>query len=341
MRNNDKCCIVGHYSLQVHVMGTRQKSEMTENGGKNPRGPYLQYLSNSSVRNVPRATRHRWNKKAKVTSDSQECELEGIISINQNFLGAIGPETELLNDDATTSSGCYLPEQDSSDPFTEVMVFEPTWSASNDDELRTVYSVEEFLLMTEEPALFTHDGRPDMYDHEVSFADDFHDDTEVLYEEDIDQKNSNEQYANSEESSHEKSNQPIYPGCRLSLEISMLLIVTFCIRHALTGVALADLLTLIELHCLLPNHFAKSTKLLRDFFGQLKIPIEFHYYCSFCQEYFGTQKPACCSNAACLCDFEKKRSELQYFIVIPFVIQLQAIIGGEFNLNIKPVLLFQ
>ena len=101
----------------------------------------------------------------------------------------------------------------------------------------------------------------------------------------------------------------------------MLLIVTFCIRHALSGVALSDLLTLVELHCLLPNHCAKTTKLLREVFGKLKSPIELHYYCSFCQEYFGTKKPSCCSNTACLLDSEKKRSELQYFIIIPFITQ--------------------
>ena len=103
----------------------------------------------------------------------------------------------------------------------------------------------------------------------------------------------------------------------------MLLIVTFCIRHALSGVALSDLLTLVELHCLLPNHCAKTTKLLREVFGKVKSPIELHYYCSFCQEYFGTQKPSCCSNTACLLDSEKKRLELQYFIIIPFITQCE------------------
>lgn len=166
-----------------------------------------------------------------------------------------------------------------------------------------------------------------VYDHEVSFADDFLDVTEMLTEEEIDEKNTNEEYSNCEESS--QCNETLYRGCCLSFEINVLLVVTFCIRHALSGVALADFLTLIELHCLLPSKCAKTTKLLRDFFGKLKSPIELHYYCLYCQEYFGTRKPKCCWNAACLCDFERKGSHLQYFIVIPFVTQLQAIIKGK------------
>ena len=115
------------------------------------------------------------------------------------------------------------------------------------------------------------------------------------------------------------------------LETSVLLIITFAVRHALSGVALTDLLSLIELHCLLPNNCAKTTKLLRDFFGKLKNPIEFHYYCSFCQQYFGTQKPVRCSNAARLLDFDKKGSQVPYFIVIPFLHQLQALIRGRWT----------
>ena len=111
--------------------------------------------------------------------------------------------------------------------------------------------------------------------------------------------------------------------------VIMLLIMTFALRHALFGVALADLLTVIELHCLLPNQCAKTTKLLHEFFGKLKNPIELHCYCSFCQQYFGEQKPSKCTNAACGLDFNKKGSQVLYFIVIPIINQLQAVIRGK------------
>ena len=41
----------------------------------------------------------------------------------------------------------------------------------------------------------------------------------------------------------------------------------------------------------LPNFCANTSKLLRDFVKKLKSPIELHYYCCFCQEYFGPEKP--------------------------------------------------
>lgn len=302
---------------------------MADNRGKR-RGPYLQYLSDSTSRNVPRTTKHRWSKKSKLTSDSQECEwLERSFteSETRNDFSTISPQSEHDKDADIASSSSpfgelYSCEQEPSGPTVEVHGVESTCFVNSWGEFGTLHSVAEMELMTEEPALFTSGNRcQDVYDHEVSFADDFPDVTEMLTEEEIDEKNTNEEYSN--------CNQSLYPGCRLTLEISMLLIVTFCIRHALSGVALADLLTLIELHCLLPNKCTKTTKLLRDFFGKLKSPIELHYYCLYCQEYFGTRKPTCCSNAACLCDFEKKRSQLQYFIIIPFVIQLQAIIKGK------------
>ena len=57
--------------------------------------------------------------------------------------------------------------------------------------------------------------------------------------------------------------------------------------------------------------------------------LQLHYYCSFCHEYCGTEKPTTCANTACLLDFTKKGSHLHYFIVIPFLNQLQAIIRGR------------
>ena len=102
------------------------------------------------------------------------------------------------------------------------------------------------------------------------YADNFPDFVEMLAEEETDGKNTNEECNNNNESSDDNSNQHLYLGCRLSLGISMLLVVMFCVGYALSGIALADFLPLIELHCLLPNQCAKSTKLLCDFFQEIE-----------------------------------------------------------------------
>ena len=127
------------------------------------------------------------------------------------------------------------------------------------------------------------------------------------------------------------SGTPLFEGARLTLGVSMLLVITFAMRHSITGVALADLLLLIEVHLISPNYFGQSMKLLRDFFKRLKNPIEFHYYCSFCYEYIGAKRhPEHCTNKHCLQDFSKKGS-LAYFIVVPIINQLQSLLASKYQ----------
>lgn len=125
------------------------------------------------------------------------------------------------------------------------------------------------------------------------------------------------------------NDSPLYAGSPVTFSVSLLLIITFAMRHNLTGLALVDLLTLINVHLLVPNCFAKSTAVLNDFFRQLKKPIEYHYYCSFCYQYIGLQKISCCSNKHCLKDFSKKCA-LAYFIVLPLVVQLNSLLASMY-----------
>ena len=130
--------------------------------------------------------------------------------------------------------------------------------SNSGDEFETE-RVEGLMSMSDDPALFTDFVKED--DRDISYADDFPDVVEMLGEEETDEKNTDEESDNDSESSDDNSNRPLYPGCRLSLGISMLLVVTFCVRHALSGVALADLLTLIELHCLLQGYHTTLQRL--------------------------------------------------------------------------------
>ena len=121
---------------------------------------------------------------------------------------------------------------------------------------------------------------------------------------------------------------PLYAGSAVTFSASLLLIITFAMRHNLSGFALADLLTLIKVHLVVPNCFAKSTAVLNRFFRQLKKPIEYHYYFCFCYQYIGLKKTSCCSNKYCLADFSKKGA-LAYFIVLPLVAQLQSLLASK------------
>ena len=93
----------------------------------------------------------------------------------------------------------------------------------------------------------------------------------------------------------EGEEKSLYHGARITLGVSLLLIITFAMRHQLSGTALMDLLTLIDRHLITPNCFTRSMATLHKFFEQLENPLQFHYYCSFCSEYIGINKRRCCS----------------------------------------------
>ena len=122
----------------------------------------------------------------------------------------------------------------------------------------------------------------------------------------------------------------LYNGAPITVAASMLLIVTYAVRHCLTGLAIVDLLTLVSLHCAIPNQCASSMKLLKKFFMKLKNPIQFHYYCTFCMEYQGLAiaDNKLCKNKSCLKDLTKKDMS-SYFIIIPLICQLRDLIQSK------------
>ena len=306
-------------------------AERTEGEGscRKRRGPYLQFLSDGSHQNVPRTTKYRWEKKIRRTVDAVSCESGVPEERESDSIKHFAQEPTNIDssvEDGEESTSAHLLESavasSSSDEYylqeSDAFVFTDNCCSNS-----CAWFLNESESTTfEEPALFANEKSKE--DQTTTFADDFFEEIEIPEEEiEINRDKSEDPLVKYAE-------KPLYTGSRLTLGISMLLIVTFAIRHGLSGVALSDLLTLIELHCLLPNCCANTTKLLRDFFNQLKSPIQLHYYCSFCQEYIGTEKPTTCANTACLLDFTKKGSHLHYFIVIPFLNQLQALIRGRF-----------
>lgn len=122
----------------------------------------------------------------------------------------------------------------------------------------------------------------------------------------------------------------LYNGAPITVGVSMLLIITFAVRHSLTGVAVVDLLTLVSLHCALPHQCASSMELLKKFFMKLKNPIQFHYYCTFCMEYQGLciDENGLCKNKACLKNLKEKGNS-SYFIIIPLICQLRDLIQSK------------
>lgn len=142
-----------------------------------------------------------------------------------------------------------------------------------------------------------------------------------------DEVNSSETSSNASESVPLSSeDQPLYDGARLSVGTSMLLIATFVLRHGLTGEAIFDLLTLVELHCLAGNLCRSTVRLYKDFFSRVKMPVQRHFFCKKCSQYSGTaqfDKCPLCGHEGC-----------DYFIVVPLMSQLQSLLKGRKHIHV-------
>lgn len=116
--------------------------------------------------------------------------------------------------------------------------------------------------------------------------------------------------------------RPLYQGSPITLAESMLAILLFVTRHNLTGTALSDLLTLVSLHCLTPNLCKTSLHLFYSFFGNLKSPVKYHKYCSFCMFLLEKEQPKCP-----ICKREiSNEGKTSYFIEIPIDDQIQNLV---------------
>ena len=114
---------------------------------------------------------------------------------------------------------------------------------------------------------------------------------------------------------------PLYNGSRISVLESMVLIITFVMRHQLTREATKDLLSLLELHCLTPNLCRSSMHMFYNFFSELTSPVQKHYFCDFCKEYSGIISREECT----FCGKKKEK----HFMYIPIAGQLQSILSGK------------
>ena len=99
---------------------------------------------------------------------------------------------------------------------------------------------------------------------------------------------------------------------------AMLLLCLLVMKHNLTQSAMDDLLVLPN-----GNLIARSHSEFSKFFGKLRHPLRYNYYCSFClMPLKGTTD--CCANKSCLQDLTAKGSK-SYFVEVPIISQLQTL----------------
>ena len=118
----------------------------------------------------------------------------------------------------------------------------------------------------------------------------------------------------------------LYSGAPLTSSASIVLLLTFVMKHKLTNEAFNDLLSVIEAHCPRPNNCKTSVKKLLEFVSQAKGDLEKHYFCDYCKAYFGKGTGNCniCGQTISKAD--------GFFIEVPVEKQLQKFFIGKFSL---------
>ena len=114
--------------------------------------------------------------------------------------------------------------------------------------------------------------------------------------------------------------KPIFEGSQLTIAGALVLVLSLSIKHSLSADALSNILVL--LHVLMPpgTWLCKSLYKFKKFFTNIKSPIVYHPYCSYC--YQPVQKiDKVCPSKHCLKDLSLENSK-SYFIELPIVQQL-------------------
>lgn len=125
------------------------------------------------------------------------------------------------------------------------------------------------------------------------------------------------------ENCESKTDDTLYSGAPLTSSMSVVMLLTFVMKHKLTHEAFKDLLSVIEAHCPRPNNCKTSVKKLLEFVTQAKGDIEKHYFCNYCKAYFGQGTGNCniCGQSV--------SKDNRFFIQVPVEKQLQTFFTGK------------
>ncbi|XP_040890672.1 uncharacterized protein LOC121189967 isoform X4 [Toxotes jaculatrix] len=124
------------------------------------------------------------------------------------------------------------------------------------------------------------------------------------------------------------NDEPLYTGSQLSKAQSFLLILSYALRHSLTGVALSDLLDLINIHC--PENVLTSKYLFLKELNPIQGHLECHIYCPNCEYYIGDQvTEGSCSVCNSAWDRNSSLKNGNFFLYLPIHTQLEHLLQRE------------
>ncbi|XP_062841554.1 uncharacterized protein LOC134300980 [Trichomycterus rosablanca] len=119
--------------------------------------------------------------------------------------------------------------------------------------------------------------------------------------------------------------KPLYPGAHLSKGESILMLMSYLLRHNLTGEAFTHLLEMFNI--MFPGLIPSSYYLFHKEFGSSS-KFEVHFYCESCSKYLGIRAecPFQCDSCNTVFDASANLKNGFYFLVLPLYAQIQQLL---------------
>lgn len=110
----------------------------------------------------------------------------------------------------------------------------------------------------------------------------------------------------------ESDNEMIYEGAKITVAESLTALLCISLSFKITGVLMANIISLILLHCREPNKCVKSLYYFKKFFSNIRAPLIKHHFCAKCMVLVLDSTCITCGPDA----------DIKYFIEIPILAQL-------------------
>ncbi|XP_077258856.1 uncharacterized protein LOC143895532 isoform X2 [Temnothorax americanus] len=206
-----------------------------------------------------------------------------------------------------STSGCQNLGQDDNNCIFE----EPEYEEIDDDENEEIEENNDETEEIEENDDETEEIEENDNDENEEIEENDNVNEEI---EENDNENASDGDSNDEEEQF-NDNRPLYAGASITVAQSMLLILSLVLKHNLTGTAIADIITVINLHCL-NEAFQKNSlyKFKKYFSWSTDNFCTKHYYCSVCTTSLATKNS--------ICETCQANKGISYFIEMPFIKQL-------------------
>lgn len=121
----------------------------------------------------------------------------------------------------------------------------------------------------------------------------------------------------------------LYSGAPITSSSSVVLLLSFVFKHKLTREAFSDLLAVVEAHCPRPNNCRTTVKKLFEFVSQAKGDIVKHYFCAYCNAYYGRVEDRTEVNRTCNICGKNIPEAGRFFIEVPIAKQLRKFFSGK------------